>query len=44
MNNDMTNNLTDGLTNIKKIIIEKPQKKKLHQNEIKKINYLMKLN
>jgi hypothetical protein len=38
MNNDMTNNLTDGLTNIKKIIIEKPQKKKLHQNEIKKIN------
>jgi hypothetical protein len=38
MDNDITNNLTDGLTNIKKIIIEKPQKKKLHQNEIKKIN------
>jgi hypothetical protein len=38
MNNDMTNNLTDDLTNIKKIIIEKPQKNKLRQNEIKKIN------
>lgn len=34
----MNNDIVDDLTNIKKIIIEKPQKNKLNQNEIKKIN------
>ena len=36
MNNDITNDITNDIndtTNIKKIIIEKPQKNKIKQNE-----------